>query len=137
MKIIQTIFVSVLVFFLLSCSNRENAVDKTETFDSIVVIDSTVTDTVDSINVINPENGQVNSPREAWLKLLNDYSGKPAGSGDRAFKAFLELQEKELTEVNERHKSSPINESLANAIFKKIKLSPREKLLVDSVESNG
>ena len=47
------------------------------------------------------------------------------------------MQDAELTAVNERHKSSPMNESLANAIFKNMKLSPPQKLFVDSVEANG
>lgn len=133
----QKIIFSILFLILFSCGNRENEVETLETSDSVFVIDSTEIDARDSSDNAGPGNGKLKSPEEAWLKLLDDYKGKPAGSGNKAFRTFLEMQEIELKAVNERHQSSPINESLANAIYKKTKLSPREKLFVDSVEANG
>ena len=142
MKNIQKSIFSIFLFFLLSCGSSENQVDRMETSDSVITMDSAATGSRDFNNSNTPnsattKSGKINSPQEAWLKLLHDYKGKPAGSGDMAFKGFLEMQEIELKAVNERHKSSPINESLANAIFRKMKLSPRQKSFVDSVEANG
>ena len=122
------------MLFLLSCSNGINKDEKPGSADSSFMNESITTDRKNSTDTINQGNLTTG---QAWIQLGKEFKDKPAGSGDVAFKRFLEMHEKALHKLNEKHKESAMNGPLADAIVSKRKLTPAQKLFVDSVAAIG
>jgi hypothetical protein len=136
MKKLRVIFFFGLLLSILSCGNN-NKKSPIEVSDSTREFSKKSGEVEQQNHPEDKDIAEFKSPARAWQAMVRKHKGKPAGAGDTDFRKFLAIQGKKLSVINERHKQSEMNETLAESIVSGTGFSKEEKIFMDSLRSDG